>query len=315
MSKASKQFEKDVWAFVRGLDPSAEVLFDHTVPDRDTGTPRQVDAWVDAKFGGHLPISILISCKNHARKLNITHIDTFAAEVKATGASTGVIYSSSGFSGPALKKARAFGLACCRLFRNHNAEPPKSLVFWCYFCGSHLRVQILDEDIPQLTQRGITVWGALLSLRTSEGGVLIDEIAEEFKKNEERSAKSASIVPDNWGCQYRVSSMDEPAFSFRIILMGWWEIFRARLESYFINGSYCYSNESFRGSIGSPLIDTWSNAPGPGWERIERDQVVTSPINMAIVRGSPDVRKLLDDAVANKPLVSPREVNPSPSGE
>jgi len=315
MSKSSTQFERDVWAFVRSLDSSAQVLFNHTVLDRDTGTPRQADAWVNAKFGSHIPISILISCKHHARKLNITHIDSFAAEVKATGASTGVIYSSSGFSGPALKKANALGLACCRLFRDQNGELPQSLVFWCYVCHSHLRVQVPDDEIVHLTQRGVTIWKTLPSLRTCEGGVLIDEIAEEFKKNEERSVKSAHIVPADWGAQYHVSPVEEPTFSFKIILIGWWEIFRARRESYLIDGSYCYSNDSFRGSIASPAVDTWNSDPGPGWERVKRDQVISSPLNVAIVMGSPDARELLREPVASKPLISPREATPNQTAE
>jgi hypothetical protein len=311
MSQSSIQFEKDVWAFVKSLDSSAQVLFDHTVLDKDTGTPRQVDAWVNAKFGGHIPISILVSCKQHGRKLNITHIDSFAAEVRATGASTGVIYSSAGFSGPALKKANAHGLACCRLFRNQSGEVPQSLVFWYYFCGSHLRLKIPDDEIGRLMQRGITTWKALLSMRTCEGGILIDEIAEESRKKEQDSVKGTSIVPPDWAARYRVSPVDDPAFTFRLIIMGWWEVFRARLECYLIDGSYCYSDGSFRGSVRSPVIDTWSTHPGPGWERIERDQIIASPVQAAIIRGSADIKGLLRQSVAEKPLMSPREVCPS----
>ena len=63
MDKPSEQFEKDVWAFVKALDPSATVLFNHKVQDINTKTPRQVDAWINAKYGGHIPVAILVSCK------------------------------------------------------------------------------------------------------------------------------------------------------------------------------------------------------------------------------------------------------------
>ncbi|MCF7956642.1 MAG: restriction endonuclease, partial [Phycisphaerae bacterium] len=126
MTGSSKQFEKDVWAFANTLSTSAEVLFDHKVMDKDTGSQRQVDVWINAKLGNHIPISILVSCKNYKRKLDITHIESFIAEVHSTSASTGVIYSSSGFTKPALKKAESHGMACCRLFRNEPTDIPKS---------------------------------------------------------------------------------------------------------------------------------------------------------------------------------------------
>jgi hypothetical protein len=65
-------FEKAVHVFANTLDSKAEVLFDHKVPDRDTGTPRQCDVWINAKFGGHWPLSILVSCKDQKKKLNVS---------------------------------------------------------------------------------------------------------------------------------------------------------------------------------------------------------------------------------------------------
>ena len=307
MPQADRQFEKDVWAFVKGLDSSARVLFDHIVTDRDTDTPRQVDAWVNAKFGGHIPISILVSCKHHRRKLNITHIDSFAAEVRATRASMGVIYSSSGFSEPAMKKAKAHGLACCRLFQNHQGDLPQSLVFWSYFCYSRPQFHILDSEIAMLRQNGFTTYGKLLSMRTSEQGLLIDEIADEVRKKEEQAVRQEQMIPSDWLAAYTVSPYDKPDFRFRVGLTGWWEIYRMRQESCLINGSYCYSNGSFRGNVCSPSIDTWSAHPGPGWQRVERSQLNEHPIGIVMSRGCPNVRASFEGA-ADKPLLPRTEV-------
>jgi hypothetical protein len=41
--KPGRDFEQAVHCFVQALDPAAEVLFDHSVPDVHTNTPRQVD--------------------------------------------------------------------------------------------------------------------------------------------------------------------------------------------------------------------------------------------------------------------------------
>ena len=60
MSKPGRDFEEAVYAFANTL--KAEVLFDHQIPDRDTGELRQCDVWINAKFGEHWPLSILVSC-------------------------------------------------------------------------------------------------------------------------------------------------------------------------------------------------------------------------------------------------------------
>jgi hypothetical protein len=64
VTRPGKAFEKAVYAFARKLDPNADVIFDAKIPDRDTGKMRQCDVWINAKFGGHWPISILVSCKD-----------------------------------------------------------------------------------------------------------------------------------------------------------------------------------------------------------------------------------------------------------
>ncbi|HLO99813.1 MAG TPA: restriction endonuclease, partial [Fimbriimonas sp.] len=111
MAKHGIEFEKAVYEFAKALDPKAEVLFDHKVSDRDTDTLRQCDVWINAKFGGHWPLSILISCKDHSTKLDINDIGTFLEEKRSTGASYGVIYSKSGFTKPAVEKAKVNGIA------------------------------------------------------------------------------------------------------------------------------------------------------------------------------------------------------------
>lgn len=41
--RLGRKFEEAVYTFARTLDASAEVFFDHKVPDRDTGELRQCD--------------------------------------------------------------------------------------------------------------------------------------------------------------------------------------------------------------------------------------------------------------------------------
>lgn len=316
MSNEGRKFERDVWNFVKALDPSAKVLFNHKILDKDTGTPRQVDAWISSKYGGHIPISILVSCKNRKRKLDITHIESFASEVRSTRASTGVIYSSSGFTKPAIEKATAYGLSCCRLFRNKPGELPKSLVFWQYVCYPRVKVAIPNTEIKKLIERNIESWSDLLTIRTTESNSLIDEIVQELSKREEwcirqnRNNKDC-VVPQAWWAEYTVSLEEDPLFKFKLRLIGRWEIYRAKLEYYIIDGSYCYSNKSFVGSIATPTLDTQSSHPGPGWELIERDKIFSSPIQGAFIFVHGNIKKQILEDSKHKPLLLSNK-NPAP---
>jgi len=312
MSNVSQEFERDVCTFVKALDPSAEIFFNHKVLDRDTRTLRQVDAWIDARYGGHIPISILVSCKNHKRKLDITHIDNFVAEVRATRASTGVIYSSSGFTKSAIEKATSYGLSCCRLFRNKAGELPKSLVFWQYVCYPRVRVAIPNTEVTKLIESNIQNWSSLLTIRTTESNSLVDEIVRELSKGEQwciqQSKKDeGGVVPQDWGAEYTVSTIDDPSFEFKLVLIGRWEIYRAKLEYYMIDGSYCYSNKSFVGSIATPTLDTQGSHPGPGWEPIGRDKIFSSPIQGAFIFGYGDIKRQLLEYCKNKAFSSPQQ--------
>jgi hypothetical protein len=136
------EFEEAVFRFAKTLDLQAEILFNQSIRDRDTGEPRQCDVWINAKLGGHWPLSILISCKDHKRKLHSGDIGTFRDEVRSTGASTGVIYNRTGFSKPALRKAQASGYPCCRIYQNEPADIPSSICFDQFACHPQIRLAI-----------------------------------------------------------------------------------------------------------------------------------------------------------------------------
>jgi hypothetical protein len=58
-----KDFEEAVYRIVKALGPGATVKFDHKVPDRDTGTDRQCDVWVEGTFLQHFPLKYLIAVR------------------------------------------------------------------------------------------------------------------------------------------------------------------------------------------------------------------------------------------------------------
>ena len=80
-SNDGKAFELAVQKFVAALDPNAEVIRDFKGVDRDTGSRQQMDVWVKSRaLGGHIPITVLISCKDYNRRLHAGDIRSFCAD-------------------------------------------------------------------------------------------------------------------------------------------------------------------------------------------------------------------------------------------
>jgi hypothetical protein len=306
MTKRSKQFEVAVRKFVEALDPSAEVLFDHKVPDRDTGTLRQVDVWVNATYGGHIPISILVSCKDYRRKVNIAHIGTFCDEVRSTGASTGVLYSSSGFSRAALAKAKSNGLACCRLYQDEPADIPECLILSWYLCSPTTALELIEP----LPLEGFRTWGDVFNMEVSnETGkaTVLDVIADQFRQHEAEAVEASGAsgqFPGDWIAEHTFKSPSGRVQTLRIRLRAHWRRFRGKVEAHLLNGSYCFSNNSFVGSQAGPAVDMLGPAPGPGWEEID---TTSDPLPKSLgfaIRYSGDVRGALLQGLGKELLPS-----------
>ncbi len=243
MPKPGRDFEEAVLAFVQTLDPQAEVIFDHKVPDRDTGTPRQCDVWIKAKFAGHWPLSILVSCKDHSRKLDVGDIGKFINEVRSTGASTGVIYSKSGFTKPAIRKAEVNGLSCCRLYQSEPTDMPGVLLFDSYACTPRIGLALMSS--PEFDEP--VTWSDIFDIAIEPQSNVLKELV-------------TRIV---------------------IRIQCTWKKYKGKIEASLVNGSYSVSNNSFFGSQSTPWIDTQSEHPGEHWVEITNDEI-DLPINRMI---------------------------------
>lgn len=281
-SKPGKDFEKAVFAFVQTLDPSAEVIFDHKVLDRDSDTWRQCDVWVNAKFQAHWPISILISCKDHTRKLDIGDIGTFCDEVRSTGASMGVIYSRTGFTGPALKKAKANGLACCKLYRNQPPDIPAQIWFESYACYPSVGLALISPDLGDEA----ATWNEIFDTSfVDEDGTVLDKLVEIYSEYEQKAVEKprrTGKFPQDWA--FDIAFHNDSEKNLVIRMQGLWRKYKARLAGSLINGSYCLSNDSFFGSQSTPWIDMKGEHPGDGWiEMTDQNHAYASNQILAIV--------------------------------
>jgi len=278
--KKGKQFELAVYEFAKTLSPHSNVYFDHKVKDRDTNTFRQVDVWIETTISGHIPLSVLISCKDYKRKLDIGHIGTFVNEVRSTGASTGILYSKVGFTAPALKKAKSNGLSCCRLYENSPPDIPDILVFNHYLCAPRFRFNVYRNKIPE----GIKNWGQLFDLKiwNSDENV-IQYLLTVFKKFEKEIKFGPGGVPLNRSKGVEVKL--ESGFFAEIEIVIEYRHYQGKLEAHLVKGSYCLTNDNFRGTLVGPSIDMKGTSPGSGWKEIKNIPDVNNARVVAILSG------------------------------
>ena len=294
--KAGYGFERAVFDFASRLDGKAEVLFDHKVLDRDTGTPRQCDVWINAKFGDHFPISILVSCKDHGRKLDVGDIGSFCNEVHSTGASTGVIYARAGFTKPALAKAKINGLSCCRLYLDEPGELPESVAMTCFLSNPRIGIAAKALVGVPCAAVGISfneIFNIPTNLPNGERGIILDLVLECFYGFSHRSimeAKEADRLPREWVQQLRLYSPERQLFC-AFVLQGSWKHYRGLAKATLLNGSYCLTDNSYLGWLASPNIHVHDANPGEEWERIDED--TPFPTNALIIPMEREIRPLV----------------------
>ncbi len=262
-------FEIAVTAFVTALDPKAKVRHNVRVPDRDTGLPRQRDVWVEAVICGIFPVTVLISCKKWKRKLSEQDVDAFVGELESSGAHKGVLYSYAGFTRPAIAKAQARSISCCRLYRNQPADIPELLFLSFYCCATSVRLGVNSDALPAL---GDTTFGEVFDLPAAGHANAVGLLVALFKEAEKGAVGDATrrgAFPTGFRTAIQVEFKEPGARPLTVSLEGKWRIYRAKLEAHLLNGTYSFTEGQFSGSQTSPWIDRLGPDPGPGWELID----------------------------------------------
>lgn len=269
MTPAWLKFEEAIATFLAALAPGAKVIHNKSIPDRDTGVPRQRDVWIETSFGGHFAIKILVSCKRLKRKLDSQHIDAFIGELRSSGANKGVIYSMSGFTRPALDKAEKLGISCCVLLVDAPPPIPEILLFDAYHLSERFRL-VADGLTGPLD------WLAMLNADSIYNGQEMpahEALARLFADDLAalRDALGSMTIPRR---EVMVTlAAEECAPPLRLGVRSEWVAHRARIEAWLVSGSYSFSERDFQGSFATPAIDTWSLHPGPGWKPVDLDAI------------------------------------------
>lgn len=286
-----------VAAFAAALDPTAKVTHNARLADEHHRGKRQRDVWIEAKIGGHFPVSILVSCKRHKRKLHSADIDAFTGEIASSKARVGVIYSYSGFSKPAIEKGRVLNIPCCRLYQGKGPEIPSVLSFTSYCCAPQIGLALSPYPAAGWA---FTTWQDIFDLRVrteSSEISLLDALVLKYSEAEKAAVgavASGPQLPQPFQVEMAVQPEDE-GVSICVVARGRWKFYRARLEAYEVNGSYEFTHGDFKGQFATPPIDTWSTEPGPGWERLDVPPAISRNAAMIILHHGNTKEALLQE--------------------
>ena len=80
-----------------------------TLPDKETGQPRQMDTWVEVDVKGH-KLGMFIDAKFYQRKIGVKVVEEVESLARAVGASKTFIVCPNGWTKPAEKRASSSGM-------------------------------------------------------------------------------------------------------------------------------------------------------------------------------------------------------------
>lgn len=108
--RKGRELERIVHALERCWSPSeAIVRSPDSIPDRITSEPREVDVSIRYNIGS-VPVLVILECRDRHHVQDVTWIEQLAKKRDDVRAARAVAVSSSGFSEPAIVKARHEGI-------------------------------------------------------------------------------------------------------------------------------------------------------------------------------------------------------------
>jgi hypothetical protein len=127
------------------------------IPDRVTGQPRQVDAWLEVETKG-VRLGVLIDAKFRKARIDVKDVEEVAALAEAVGAVQSILVCPNGWTEPAEKRATVSKLSL-RLLTMEEAvefvEPDKWIV--CPAC-EHDCIIMDQNGFQFLDNSGLILW-------------------------------------------------------------------------------------------------------------------------------------------------------------
>ena len=251
-----RAFAQAVAALLQALDPVATVRHNHYTDDLDTGRKRQRDVWIETRqLGGLFILKMLVSCKRKTARLSQQDVDAFAGELRASGAHKGLLFSHSGFTGPALVKARKLDISCCGLFENRPADLPKALLYSTYLYRQRIAFDVRGATYSEVAP----VLGAP---NGPDGQTMLSSLVAHHETNRPTHDEVLGGTPPTWASEITIPIDGDDPVTLRVA--SGWEIYRARREACLLNGVYSFTNEVFAGGMSTPSVRAADPIAGVG---------------------------------------------------
>jgi len=135
MPNPGDEYEEIVAAVAKALSPGAIVKIGQWIvgPDGRRDMDVEVRGTIEEK-----PIFILVECKDWTRPVGIKEIDALESKGRDLGVDETIIYSNSGFSADALRKARRVGIGACSALK--AGDKRINLAFYTQLVAKRLSV-------------------------------------------------------------------------------------------------------------------------------------------------------------------------------
>ncbi len=144
------EFEKVVAKIQEQIDPNAKVSHDEHIVDK-LGHSRQFDVVIRGTFAGQELLGV-IECKDLKKKVGTPEVDAFVTKAANINANFKVIVSRKGFTGPAIKEAKHYGIQTLSLISNDEVNENFKVGIYCHadiYYWEQLRLTLLFVDEPK----------------------------------------------------------------------------------------------------------------------------------------------------------------------
>jgi Restriction endonuclease len=212
-----QEYQDAVSELYSQLDSIGTVSRNIRIPDKTTGQLRQVDTWVELKFGDHI-CNVLIDAKKYQEKLDIKDIEEVLALSNAVRANKAIIVTPIGWTKPAEIKA-SFELCDLRILTIEEALDLLVPDKWemCPHCNNDC---IVMDQSGFIEKQGLIVWwlaGQCRECRTAKvhcqdcGGIYYINIDQQVSCNCDHlwTCTNDGIYSDLYTCGREIKSIDD----------------------------------------------------------------------------------------------------------
>lgn len=113
--RKGKFFEQIVSVIEEGLKLDGNTIVQHDIKLVDQiGVTRQIDVYITSEVNGHT-IKIVVECKDHNRKVELSDIDSFDSKTKRLAIDKRIYVSKMGYQSGAITTAQKLGIELCTL--------------------------------------------------------------------------------------------------------------------------------------------------------------------------------------------------------